>query len=219
MNNKSFSGLHCLRQPIEEIFDAARMLNAGVNAHLEGRRDDAERLFAAADMPQIRAWTESLWGAKSPYVHFRLIQDAPPVLFKPDRYGTRMPDKSDLKRLLERDKYHCRFCGIPVIRKEVRQKIRSVYPTAVSWERYNLGQHAAFQAMWAQYDHVLPHSRGGTSELDNMVVTCAPCNFARMEFTLAEVGLTDPRLREPIGSDWDGLERFAVPISVTPPSC
>jgi 5-methylcytosine-specific restriction endonuclease McrA len=62
--------------------------------------------------------------------------------------------------------------------------------------------------MWAQYDHILPHSRGGTSELSNMVVTCAPCNFGRMEFTLAEVGLADPRDRAPIRSSWDGLERF-----------
>jgi 5-methylcytosine-specific restriction endonuclease McrA len=76
------------------------------------------------------------------------------------------------------------------------------------WGRTNMTQHAAFQAMWAQYDHVLPYARGGNSTLDNMIVTCAPCNFGRMNYILEEVGLADPRGREPIGSKWDGLERL-----------
>ena len=63
-------------------------------------------------------------------------------------------------------------------------------------------------AMWAQYDHILPYARGGTSNLDNIVVACAPCNFGRMNYTLEEVGLTDPRLREPVRSTWGGLENF-----------
>lgn len=62
--------------------------------------------------------------------------------------------------------------------------------------------------MWAQYDHLLPHAKGGTNELNNMVLTCAPCNFARMDYTLEEVGITNPLDREPLESDWDGLENF-----------
>ncbi|MCX6971643.1 MAG: HNH endonuclease [Verrucomicrobia bacterium] len=56
--------------------------------------------------------------------------------------------------------------------------------------------------------HLLPHARGGTNDLENIVITCAPCNYARMNHTLEEVGLIDPRTREPIKSTWDGLERF-----------
>lgn len=82
------------------------------------------------------------------------------------------------------------------------------YPDAVPWGRKNSEQHAAFQAMWMQYDHVLPHAKGGTNDLSNVVISCAPCNFGRMEFTLEEVGVEDPRLREPVRSTWDGLERF-----------
>jgi hypothetical protein len=68
-----------------------------------------------------------------------------------------------------------------------------------------------FQAMWAQYDHLLAHSRGGMKTEENMVVTCAPCNFVREEFSLEEVGLTDPRERALIRSAWDGLERLLLP--------
>jgi len=35
------------------------------------------------------------------------------------------------------------------------------------------------------------HSRGGDNSFENMVITCAPCNYARMEFTLEELGLLD----------------------------
>lgn len=201
-------GLRCLREPIPEIYEAATLLDRAVTAHLDGDRAKAALLFTQADMPAVRDWCESLWGAKSPYVHYRPVADAPPKLNKSDRPNPRMPTKACMQELLKRDGYHCRFCAIPVIRKEVRQRIQKVYPTVVPWERYNLGQHAAFQAMWAQYDHVVPNSRGGASTLDNLVVTCAPCNFARMEFTLEEVGLANPLLRTPMRSAWDGLERF-----------
>jgi hypothetical protein len=124
------------------------------------------------------------------------------------RIPLRMPTPEEKRALHERDGYHCRFCSIPVIRKEIRRRMIAVYPEEAVWGRKNAEQHAALQAMWAQYDHILPHSRGGTNDLSNMVVTCAPCNFGRMEFTLEEVGLADPREREPVRSAWDGLERF-----------
>jgi hypothetical protein len=119
-----------------------------------------------------------------------------------------MPNCAEKVVLYRRDGHHRRFCGIPVIRREVRKRIMSVYPAAVPWGDKNAQQHAAFQLMWAQYDHVIPHARGGTNDLHNVVISCAPCNFARMSSTLEEVGVLDPRTREPIHSDWDGLERF-----------
>jgi 5-methylcytosine-specific restriction endonuclease McrA len=78
----------------------------------------------------------------------------------------------------------------------------------VAWGDRNAEQHAGLQAMWVQYDHVVPHARGGDNALTNLVVACAPCNCARMDYTLEEVGLLDPRTREPVRSSWDGLERL-----------
>jgi len=62
--------------------------------------------------------------------------------------------------------------------------------------------------MWAQFDHAVPYTRGGSNEMDNLVVTRTPCNFGRMQYTVEEVGLVDPRTRDPVRSMWDGLERF-----------
>jgi hypothetical protein len=198
----------CLRDPIAEIADAARYLDAAISAHLAGRVDLAESLIRLADMPVIRDWTESLWGTASPYVQYREVVGAPPHLPVDRRVVMRMPTTAEKQVLHQRDGFHCRFCGIPVIRAEVRQALKKIYPAALSWGSKNPEQHAAFQAMWLQYDHVLPHARGGNNELDNILITCAPCNYGRMNRTLAEVGLADPRTREPVRSTWDGLERL-----------
>lgn len=195
----------CLRDPIPEIFDAARYLDAAVAAHLDGKEPLAEELLRTANIPEIREWTESLWGKNSPYVQPRgVVQSEDPGVAS----GARMPNMADRVLLHMRDGYHCRFCGIPVVRSEVRRRIASAYPDAVPWGRRNAEQHAAFQAMWAQYDHVVPYQRLGTNELENLLVTCAPCNFARMDYLLAEVGLLDPRDGNVVRSPWDGLERF-----------
>jgi 5-methylcytosine-specific restriction endonuclease McrA len=198
----------CLREPIPEIADAARLLDAAVTAHLMGDRDVAERLIRLADIPVLRDYTESLWGAKSPYVQFRAVANVPAHSVNARDSKERMPTPTQKAALFQRDGYHCRFCGIPVIRREVRERIRKVYPNALRWGGKNAEQHAAYQLMWATYDHILPHSRDGTSALENTIIACQPCNAARWHYTLEETGLADPRLREPIRSSWDGLERF-----------
>ncbi len=198
----------CLREPISAIADAARFLDAAVSAHIAGKADLASELLVLADTSEVRDWTESLWGKYSPYVQYRAVDHAPPSVAKSERLHARMPTAAEKSTLRDRDGFHCRFCRIPVIRPNVRKRIHRAYPESVPWGTTNSSQHAGFQAMWLQYDHVLPHARGGDNNIGNIVVTCAPCNFARMNYTLEEVGLSDPRHREPVRSNWDGLERF-----------
>jgi|GEM_PF-331037 len=198
----------CFCPPIPEVFDAVRFLDAAVSAHLQGHRDIADELFRLANIKAVWDWTDSIWGKNSPHVQFRETPTAPPTLPKGERVKVRMPTSKEKAHILARDGYHCRFCGIPVIRSEIRRKIIDEYPDAIPWGGTNATQHAAFQALWAQYDHILPHARGGNNDLDNIVLTCSGCNFGRMSHTLEEVGLLDPRLSEPYRSSWDGLERF-----------
>lgn len=198
----------CFRPPIPELLEAAELLDQAVAAHSAGDRATAADLIARTNLPAIREWTESLWGAKSPYVLPRAVPNAPPST-RPTG-AVRMPTSAEKCALIERDGNHCRFCGLPLIRSEIRRRIGKLYPEALPWGTRNPDQHAAFQAMWLQYDHILPHARGGDNSLDNLVLTCAPCNFGRMSYTLEEVGLADPRQRAPVRSAWDGLERFAA---------
>ena len=200
----------CLRDPIPELFESARHLNAAVSAHLSGDSILADELIRRADIPAITEWTESLWGVGGPWSRPLPVENQPIFIPKESRIKVRMPGRADIATLIARDGYQCRFCGIPVIRAEVRTLIRKAYPDALRWGSRNAEQHAGFQALWMQYDHLLPHARGGTSELSNMAVTCAPCNNGRCNLTFAEAGLSDPRLREPIRTEWDGLERFRL---------
>lgn len=197
----------CLRDPILEIFDAARYLDAAVSAHLEGDRQLASQLIAKTNTETLRAYINSLWGAKSEFV--RPSSVGAPVPIAPEaREQERMPTGELRLALINRDGYHCRYCRIPVISSDVRKRMTSAYPEALPWGRSNDSQHAAFQVMWLQFDHVVPHARGGDNSPGNVVVACAGCNFAKMNWTVEELGLEDPRERPVTRSLWDGLERF-----------
>jgi HNH endonuclease len=209
-----FAPRRCMREPIKEIFEAAQLLSLAVDAHLAGDHSHADTLIRAANMPAVRTWTESLWGNKAAnpdqqkYHRFRVIPGTPPYIEKARRTDKRMPPLADRRLIIERYGRNCVFCGTPVISEQVRNAFRRIYPDAVPWGHTNLSQHAAFQCMWMQFDHILPHSRGGDNTVDNVVVTCAPCNYGRAERTLEEVGLMDPRQRPPQRTSWDGLERM-----------
>lgn len=204
----------CLREPIAAIFHAAHLLDRAVGAHLAKKHALAGVLIREADMPEVGMWVDSLWGAaknhpEQAYYHrVRRVQDAPPHLAKDDRDPTRMPNAEGKAALIERWGYTCAFCGIPVIREEVRDRMHKAYPDDLRWGKPNATQHAAFQCLWLQYDHVLPHARGGSNGPNNIVITCAGCNYGSRDGTLEEQGLIDPRERSPIKTSWDGLERF-----------
>lgn len=110
--------------------------------------------------------------------------------------------------VVARDGLTCRYCGLPVIPASIRKELTRTYPEAVPWGAKNELQHAAFQALWLQYDHVVPLARGGANDETNIIVTCGPCNFMKWDYTLDEVGLQDPRERKVLSTSWDGLTRL-----------
>jgi hypothetical protein len=56
------------REPIQEIYDAAKYLDAAVSAHLSDHTELAKTLFKLANDPKIWDWTDSIWGSNSQYV-------------------------------------------------------------------------------------------------------------------------------------------------------
>ncbi len=118
------------------------------------------------------------------------------------------------REVLDRDGYFCRFCGIPVIWQKARKAMLDAYPETIRWGARNAEKHTAFQALDLDFDHVLPRSRGGRNTPENLVVSCAPCNCGRGNWTLEEVGVMDPRSTPadaraipPEFTTWDGLKR------------
>lgn len=211
-----------LVDPIPEIWQAADLLSQAADAHVRGEFAYAADLFRAADKPEIRAFTRAGWSnAKRHILHpyanpHVLVPDAerdPIRNVRPELSRTR----ALCEAILARDGFSCRYCGLPVIDSLTRKVAHRLYPAAVRWGGGDEDHHTAFQCLWLQYDHVIPHAAGGRSDLDNLVITCAVCNFGKENLSLEQLGLEDPRLRPPVQTEWDGLQRLLNGGSTMPP--
>ncbi|QYZ70176.1 HNH endonuclease [Neotabrizicola shimadae] len=206
---------NCIKTPIPEIYEAAEQLSAAVDAHLVGDTGLAREQFRRADSRIVWEWTNPAWSRPDKNVLVpKPLGDSRTV-----PKAERVPDRSIAphvrKAVLRRDGHRCRYCGIPVVDAAIRKIAHRHYPEVVPWNpRDNAAEHAGFQCLWLQYDHVVPHSHGGRSTADNVVICCALCNFGKDRFTLRQLGLADPRDRAPVRTDWDGLERLREAMSV-----
>lgn len=214
----------CLCDPIPEIEIAAHRLNEAVSAHSRGEHELASQLIRDADNPAISRWLADIFRPGSIITRKRRTLP-PPTLPKQLRPLPRLATPQTMLAILERDGRYCRYCHMPLISAEVRKAIAKQYPGAVRWGQTNDSQHSALQAMWTQFDHVLPNSRGGTSDLDNVYLAFAVCNFARgpsMDALLEEQDLLHPATYPRREGAWDGLERFlttpALSAAVPPAS-
>ena len=118
-----------------------------------------------------------------------------------------MPGAALARDIFARDGYRCRYCGARVVLREARRVFIQHLPDAARWGRRNNELHCAFNALHASIDHVLPFKRGGSSEPDNLITACGPCQFGRNDWLLEEVELEDPRQYQPVLDGWDGLKR------------
>ncbi len=200
-----FWGLRpCLAPPIREFAVAADLLDDAADALLAGDEAGAHVALRLADLPAIFVHAQRIMGRIDPDIH--RLRPVPP---RNDsvRITARMPPAAVTRAVFARDGWRCRFCACRVVPREVRDRLRRLLPGAIPWSK-EAGYHAAFYAITATLDHVLAHAAGGTNDLDNLVTACWPCNFGRGAYSLAEFGLSDPRTRDPIIDDWDGLTRI-----------
>ncbi len=195
----------CLRAPIPQMDAAADLLSQACDAILAHDHELARALLRQADMPEVHRHASALMGKLDPAIH-RLRGCAASA--EPAGQGPRMPTLAAQRRVFERDGFRCRFCGCRVVLPAARKLLREALPGAINWGRTSAEQHAAFYALSATADHVLPYAKGGTSDPGNVVTACWGCNFGRGGYLLAEMGLADPREREPVRDEWDGLSRI-----------
>ena len=167
-------------------------------------------------MPKLYWWSETHWGKKYPWMN-RLRE----VEKEPRENATEGPPPTEVvKEVINRDGQFCRYCGVPVIDEKAHKELKKNFPAALRWVN-NDEQHCGFQALHICLDHVVPKSRGGAHEADNLVVCCWPCNNAKGDHTLAALGFENPLKREveqdrlkycpskyrETLKDWDGLMR------------
>lgn len=196
----------CLLPPPPAFELASNHLSNAADSLLDGRTADAAAELVLADNPEIMRHTIKVVGALSIDVHRNLT--LPKVLSKELRAPGRMPPPKVQDTIFERDKWCCRFCGTKVICKKARSVLLKSFPIQAHWGGKEYAQHAALYALEASIDHVIPHSRGGTNDAENLVTSCYCCQHGRGQWTLDEVELLDPRLTEPPQNGWDGLTRL-----------
>jgi 5-methylcytosine-specific restriction endonuclease McrA len=109
--------------------------------------------------------------------------------------------------VFERDTYYCRYCGTRVVAKTVLAALENVVGQSVfsSSTNTNSKDHGIVLVFKAVADHVVPRRLGGRTDLDNLVTACQACNYGKFNYTIDQLGLSDPRERAPRSNTWDGL--------------
>ena len=114
-----------------------------------------------------------------------------------------------LEDLFERDKWRCRYCGIRIAgnRKHFKKFAKTIRMPDLVSGRTDESRHGLYLMLMASYDHVKPHSEGGSNDDSNLVTSCWSCQFGKYKYSLKELGLQNPFEREPEAlGDWCGLE-------------
>ena len=113
------------------------------------------------------------------------------------------------KEVFIRDHFRCRYCGLRIISKEVFSEYsRIVGAENFSVERENSKRNGLTLGLRGVADHVEPYASGGETEIENLVTSCYSCNFGKAGYTLEQLGIEDPRLRQPAEDEWKGLTEF-----------
>jgi hypothetical protein len=195
-----------LLEPIPELDLAIKLLDAAVDAHMQGHISLAAQLVAKADFPEIMEYTRRIVGKLSVEVHRQTR--SPDVLPVSERDPERMPTNNKQEEIFIRDGWRCRFCGVKVISKKARSILIKAFPDQTHWGPKEFERHSALYSLAVSLDHVQPHSRGGANDESNFVTTCYCCQFGRGHWTLEESELLDPREYDPVIDSWDGLSRL-----------
>ena len=105
-----------------------------------------------------------------------------------------------------RDSYHCRYCEIRIVAKDVFSEFSRIVGTErFSVKRENDKRNGLTLGLRGVADHVEPYASGGETAIDNLVTSCYSCNFGKAGYTLEQLRIEDPRLRPPIVDSWRGL--------------
>jgi 5-methylcytosine-specific restriction endonuclease McrA len=113
------------------------------------------------------------------------------------------------KEVFKRDFYRCRYCSLRIITSEVFSEYSRIVGSAIfSIERENAKRNGLTLGLRGVADHVEPHALGAATEIDNLVTSCYSCNFGKAGYTLDQLKIQDPRLRQPKDDGWKGLTNF-----------
>jgi 5-methylcytosine-specific restriction endonuclease McrA len=191
-----------------------------VNAEID-KLVDAVRIFISGDKKEavvtlrsIRERDMNEWylnvGQWSGQMRQGILKLKPPVKVSKDkRDQTKVSTKVE-RQIIERDNYCCQYCGIPLIHTSEIVKLQKMFgrdqlPRRKQGAGGVEARHGIFSLCQATFDHVEPHQIGGKNSAENLISSCFPCNFGKKDWTLEQLGLTDPRTHQIRRDGWHGL--------------
>lgn len=124
------------------------------------------------------------------------------------RQKLRMPPEAETMAVFDRDGWRCRWCESRVISIKALKRMAMACPSSFRHGKANEACHGLAMCCAVSLDHVVPHSRGGTNQRDNLITACWPCQFGRGNDTIDRLHLADPRDRQPVIDEWVGCRWF-----------
>ena len=99
------------------------------------------------------------------------------------------------EEVASRDEFKCQYCHGDLVPDSDLISISSLVGSDIfRITGNNQERHGYMYILRATADHVVPLSKGGKTELSNLVACCWACNYGKAEKTLNEIGLMDPRI-------------------------
>jgi hypothetical protein len=166
----------------------------------------ARRLWAAVDGDALlAAWDDQIDAMKE--MTSALTRDRPMNI---DGSPPTPLTRAVSTRVFERDGYRCRYCDIPVVTQwqngDVPRLVAALPELTPTLHVENgaligTGRAGALRNVdqkkwlwqWASVDHVVPGSHFGPTTLENLVTSCAGCNYGKFDWTLEQLDVVDPR--------------------------
>lgn len=197
--------------PPDWFANQALLFGDAVAALIEDRRSDSLDLLDRIRSDELREWFVE-HGQMSGKHRAAILQRSKLEMTATEFDSLRSPRRYE-PEVFNRDNYHCRYCGLRLIAGETI----TAFAKLIDVPRFkstgtNAQRHGVVHGFRPVADHVVPYKRGGRTDPDNLVTSCWSCNFGKDAYSIEELGIQDPRTREPIVDNWDGLFGLSKPL-------
>lgn len=202
----------CLLRPPTWLDSQIVLFAQAVSDLARGNKDDCLKVLEKIRSEEIGYWFAEHGQMSGRHRRIKLNLSVPQKIEKSLRDPIRSPKKLQ-NAVFERDNYHCRYCG----NKLVSQNLLTLFTKKINSPAFQRGPtnqdaHGIIHAAWPVADHVHPWNLGGKTNMDNLVSSCAGCNYGKDGYTCEQVGIRNPLDRPPINDSWDGLVSFETDI-------